>query len=283
MLTFFTIPKKFEGHTGAIQRNAIQSWMQLSPPNQIILFGTDAGVQETAQEFGVVHIPEIEKNEFGTPLLHSAFSLAQKRATHDLLVYINTDIITFSDFVPAIRKIPYPMFLAAGRRWNLEVDTPIDFTDAHWEEKLKERMKKEGVLFGFSGIDYFVFPKTFPHELPAFAVGRRGWDNWLLYHTRRLNIPVIDATEMILIIHQNHNYSHYKNGQKLKGGGPEADRNTKLAGGLVNMLTLREANWMLTPSGLEKLPFPRRFFSLVALWYPWRMLLALKRRIRMVV
>ena len=31
MLTIFTIPKPFVGHIGVIQRNAIISWLNLSP------------------------------------------------------------------------------------------------------------------------------------------------------------------------------------------------------------------------------------------------------------
>ena len=40
---------------------------------EIILGGNDFGIAENAAEFGAVHLPEIETNEFGTPLLHSAF------------------------------------------------------------------------------------------------------------------------------------------------------------------------------------------------------------------
>ena len=65
MLTIFAIPKSFEDpHINIIQRNAIQSWLQLQPKCEIILFGNDKGVAETAEEFGVKYIPEIEKNEF---------------------------------------------------------------------------------------------------------------------------------------------------------------------------------------------------------------------------
>jgi len=37
MLTLFTIPKAFQGHTGVIQRNAIRSWTLLRPECEIIL------------------------------------------------------------------------------------------------------------------------------------------------------------------------------------------------------------------------------------------------------
>ena len=53
MITIFTIPKPFKGHINTIQRNAIQSWMQLKPECEIILFGDDYGVSDIAKEFGL--------------------------------------------------------------------------------------------------------------------------------------------------------------------------------------------------------------------------------------
>ena len=86
MISIFTIPKAFKGHNNVIQRNGVQSWMQIKPECEIILFGDDEGVAETAYEFGVKHVPSVEKNEFGTPLLSSAFSKVQEIALNDILM-----------------------------------------------------------------------------------------------------------------------------------------------------------------------------------------------------
>ena len=85
MLTIFGIPKPFEGHFGVIQRNAIQSWTRLSPRCQVLLFGDESGTAEVAAEVGAQHIPKVERNEFGTPLLNSVFGQAEKAATHPTL------------------------------------------------------------------------------------------------------------------------------------------------------------------------------------------------------
>jgi len=148
MLTIFTIPKPFRDNINVIQRNAIRSWLKLYPKCEVILFGDDEGVAEAVREFGVLHIPEIEKNEFGTPLLSSAFKLAQKKAKNEILVYINADIILMSDFISAIKKIEKPLFLMSGRRWDLDIKEEIDF-NTDWEKKLQERIKKEGIFFVF--------------------------------------------------------------------------------------------------------------------------------------
>jgi len=79
MLTIFTIPKAFEGHIGIIQRNAIGSWSRLGC--DVILCGDDPGVSEAAKEVGATHIPDIDRNDYGTPLLSSAFAKDNVRVT----------------------------------------------------------------------------------------------------------------------------------------------------------------------------------------------------------
>ena len=279
MLTIFTIPKEFTGLSKIIQRNTIKSWLKLEPECEIILFGDDSGVAETAQEFAIQHIPDVEKNEFGTPLLNSAFDSAQKVGKNNILMYANADVIFFQDLIEALQRIDMPSFLVCGRRWDLDVTEEIDFTNNGWAGRLRERVKNEGRPHGLSGMDYFIFPRNLI-TMPAFAVGRPGWDTWLIYNMRSRRIPVIDATEAITVVHQNHDYSHSKFGEKKRVGGPEWKKNIEIAGGLTNMLTLRDADWVLSKNGLRRPDFPRRIFSVLSLFYPWRVLLAVKRKLQ---
>ena len=159
MLTIFTIPKPFLGHIGIIQKNAINSWLKIAPKSEIILFGNDDGVSEIAQELNVKHISYIEQNEFGAPLLSSAFNAAQKMAKNKILMYTNTDVIFAQDLIESIRLLEAPSFLLCGRRWDLDVKEEIDFQNHEWLNKLLERVKNEGRLHGMSGMDYFIFPK----------------------------------------------------------------------------------------------------------------------------
>src|SRR5262249_58843231 len=105
MITLFAIPKPFRGHIGVIQRNAIESWARLRPTCQIILLGNDDGTFEAAKEFGAEYIPEVGRNEFGTPLLDSAFAAAERVATNGLLCYINADIILMRDYMAAAARL----------------------------------------------------------------------------------------------------------------------------------------------------------------------------------
>ena len=276
-VTIFTIPKPFMGHINIIQRNAIQSWLSLRPACEIILLGDDEGVKETAEEFDVLHVPDVEKNEFGTPLLSSAFSSAQKLAKNNILMYANSDVIFTQDLIEAVQRVDKPAFLMCGRRWDLDVTEEIDFEDREWSDRLLERVNNEGEPHGLSGIDYFTFPRNLIN-MPPFAVGRPGWDSWVIYDMRTRGIPVIDATEAITVIHQNHDYSHSRFGEKKRVGGSEWQRNIQIAGGLTNMMTLRDADWALDENGLRRPDFHMRLFSMLSLFYPWRLLLALKRK-----
>src|SRR5215470_10391406 len=98
MLTLFTTPKPFVGHIAVIQRNALQSWKCLHPDVEVILFGNDEGVADIARELGLRHIPELDNNEFGTPLLDDLFHKAETAARFSTLGYINADIILLSEF-----------------------------------------------------------------------------------------------------------------------------------------------------------------------------------------
>ncbi|UBF28445.1 hypothetical protein K9N68_11555 [Kovacikia minuta CCNUW1] len=121
MLTLFAIPKAFRGQINTIQRNAITSWTLLQPKPEIILLGDDAGTAEIAQELNLKHIPEVERNEFGTPLLSSLFELAQKTGKGPLFAYVNSDIILMGDFLQAVQRVPFQRFMLTGQRWNLDL------------------------------------------------------------------------------------------------------------------------------------------------------------------
>jgi len=279
MLTIFSCPKPFEGPAEIAQKNAIKSWLNLFPRCEIFLFGNDKGIAEIAKELKVNHVPEVEKNEFGTPLFSSIFKIAQERASNQILTYLNTDIILLNDFIPSLLKVDLPLYLLTGRRFDLDVKELIDFIDRHWEKRLRKNIFEKGKLHGFSGIDYYVFPRNLKLQLPPFTVGRVGWDNWLFYHTKKSGIPIIDATPLITIIHQNHSYPHKKKSSfKI-----ETERNIKLAGGLSCMLTIREADFILTKKGLERPKSLRWVFSHLALFYPWRMMFLIKRKLQRLI
>jgi hypothetical protein len=253
MLTIFSIPKPFNGHIDIIQRNAIQSWLKLEPRCEIFLCGNDRGVAEVAQEFNVHHIPNIEENEFGTPLLSSAFRIVQQEAANALVCYVNADIIMLNNVIDAARLVPFKRFLLLGQRWNLDIKNPIDYAQPSWIEDVRVKLADQGELQPPFGSDYFIFPKDINWGLPEFAVGRPGWDNWLIYRARALQIPVIDATEAGTVVHQNHNYAHVPGSSDPSTfEGPEAVRNRSLMGKEDYSFNIGDSTYRIMDKSIKK-------------------------------
>jgi len=252
MLTIFAIPKPFRGHFGVIQQNAIASWAHLDIHPEIILFGDEEGTAEVAQKFGVTHVPDVKKNEFGTPLISDIFSQAQQRSKEPLICYINADIILLNDFSRAVTEVSrlQRAFLMSGQRWDTPITDRLDF-DSSTEETLRSLALRDGVQHPPTGIDYFVFPRNFIQSMPPFAVGRPSWDNWTLYHVRSSNAMLIDATQVVLAIHQNHDYSHHPQGEAGVWQGKESQQNFGLTGGVNTIFTLEDATHLLTPAGIK--------------------------------
>jgi len=243
MLTIFSTCKPFRGHFAIIQRNAITSWTLLRPKPEIILFGDEEGVAEICQELGLRHVPEIARNEFGTPLLNDLFEKAQRLASYDVLCYVNADIILMSDFIEAVKRVTTwrERFLMVGRRWDLDLTEPIAFADSGWEDSLRAQALRANAPRPVSWIDYFVFPKGLFGDIPPFAIGRTTYDNWLIWKALALNIPVVDVSPAVIVVHQNHGYSHVPNGERGVWQGEEAQRNFRLAGGWTRCCTIADA------------------------------------------
>jgi len=272
MLTIFSIPKPFEGHIGIIQRNAVASWRCLDSNYEIILYGDEKGTKEVASEFNAKYLPEVDRNKYGTPLLSSVFSQVRKTAINQLLCYVNTDIILMSDFKEAVKRAHFPNFLLVGQRWEVEMSELWNFENPSWEEKLRSYVDKFGNLGLPCGIDYFVFPRDNKIvELPPFAVGRPGWDNWFIYKTRSIGIPVIDITKVVTAIHQNHDHTHVLYGRNNTWEGPEAEINRKLMGRQEYTFSLLDATHILTSKSLKRActnQHLRRYLQTIPILFP---------------
>ena len=268
-LTIFTAPKPFTNpHIAMIQRNAIRSWKILGVSSgeagsataghldrvEVVLIGEEEGLAEAALELGVTHLPDVRRNSLGTPLISSMFDLARQSNASPLLCCINTDIILLPGFVETAQKIAAQatQFLLVGQRWDLDVLEALDFSTG-WEEQLRSRLRSNGKLHPRGGSDYFVYPRSCFEHIPEFAIGRAGWDNWMIYEARQRSWPTIDATAAIDIIHQSHDYSHLPNGQphyRL----PETFENTRLAGGKRHIFHLVDCDLSVKDGKLA--PYP---------------------------
>jgi hypothetical protein len=223
--------------------------------------GNEEGTAEIAAELRLRHFPDVACNTFGTPLVSDLFKQAQQLSVHNILCYVNSDIILMSDFMHAIKRVidRKNRFLLAGQRWNLDVKDPLEFTP-DWEEKLRSQVRKTGELALPWAIDFFVFPRGLLGDIPPFAIGRPRWDNWMLYRARSIPASLIDATPVVMAVHQNHDYSHHPQGEDGVWYGDEALTNIELAGGELHTFTLTDATHLLTPAKL-RITYDRKYLA----------------------
>ena len=268
-LTIFAIPKAFRGHIGVIQRNAIEAWTRMQPKPQVLLFGDDDGVGEVARDLGVRQIPQVQRNRWGTPLVSDLFGQAQQIGGTSLLCYVNADIILFDDFMEAVRRVAawQNRFLMIGRRTDTDITEPIDFADSNWAAGVREAARTRGKLQIARNIDYFAFTRGLYPAMPPLAVGRFWWDNRLVWKVRAMGAPVVDASEVVTAVHQNHDYSHttYGPGKKTMMDSEESVLNCRMIceqnpedfdAGLSwrYVYTIDDATYKLTASGIKSKP-----------------------------
>lgn len=268
MLTFFSTAKPFEGHSGVIQRNALQSWKLLHPEVEIILFGDEAGVAEICAEMKLRHEPHVERHESGMKYLNYMFARARELARHEYLCYSNCDIIQLPRFGLAFGKIlaRRERFLMVGRRWDADVAHPLDFQKPDWSHRLYEEVTSTGFHQTPDFIDFFVFPRKLYGQVPPLIVGRSYWDHWLVWKALSLGVPVIDCSRFVAAVHQNHGYSYHPQGKLGTNEDELAQRNFALSGNGRDLRSLHDATYAMTGAGMIlRTPFRREFSALLVL------------------
>ncbi len=245
LITLFSAPKPFtDPHIATIQRNALKSWTLL-PDVEVLLLGEETGLAEAARGLDVKHISNVKCNDNGTPLISSMFQLARENSRSDLLCIVNADMLLMPGFVGAAMESRSLLldnrqqaaglqnFVLLSQRWDLDVTQPIEFTEG-WQNRLSSIVHRQGSLHRPAGSDFFLFPKSCYTDVPDFAIGRAGWDNWMIYKARKEKWHVIDCTPSVMIVHQNHDYSHLPGG-KPHYEHPDTNENIRLAGGQANI------------------------------------------------
>lgn len=252
-LAIFSAPKPFtDPHIAAIQRNAISSWKHMGPDVEVLLVGEENGLAEAAAELALRHLTGVERNQAGTPLVSSIFEMARQASSAEIMMFTNADMLYLPETFDAISKLREQTsdFVLLGQRHDLHVREPIDFA-GDWAHRLRSNVEANGELHPQGGSDYFIFPRHLFSEIPPFAIGRAGWDNWMIHQAVTQPWLAIDATDSLLAIHQNHDYSHLS-GDRGHQRNPESTENTQLGGGMRRMYTLLDVDYKLVNGRIER-------------------------------
>lgn len=264
LLTIFTVPKPFEGEFDALQRNALASWLALGPQVEVILV-SDSDIPPDLQQLCQC-FRSSSRNEFGTPLLDEVFELSAHHGRGICRAFVNADIILDSRFVEATQRLvdsELEDWLAVGRRIEFEMPSRVSPSPEcdEWVAECFAHSDSHGVKGSIVCKDYFVFPSHLFATVPAFAIGRGNWDNWMVSHSKSLGIPVVDIGEFAPVLHQKHGYAHVQGGRlSAYVRGPEACENQRLAGGR-NLISGSTPNWRLDQAGIRRAPFSSLLFG----------------------
>lgn len=251
MFTIFSCPKDFTSLFGIIQRNAINSWLKLSPKPNIILFGIEnENIKNEFNDENITYLPIKDFNEYETPYINKIFESAIENSVTDALCYVNSDIILFNDFPKTVENlIAQKKYFGVGKRYNVEIQKILNFSD---QNKIRDYYLNNAELDSYSGSDYFIFNKYSIKNIPSFLIGRTCWDNWLMYYASKNDLNLTDCTSNILCIHQKHDYSHIKTSTNNHYKGIEREYNFKQLGGTDKLYDIRDSNYLLKNQTLKK-------------------------------
>lgn len=206
-LSIITPPRVFEGEYGALQDNAIRSWLELPATLDIVFLDPDEvlephpGVNKVVRGF--------EKNKHGFVTMRSLFLTGEKHCLNDYIVFANSDMILFPDVISSLETVislvdeDTDFLLICGR----QVIEPVVYENggAAWQD-FKRLFDRSKVPFVGSGQDVFIYKKGMWGEidLPPFGLGGMRWDNWFCWIAERSGAMVIDISLGATMLHPNH-------------------------------------------------------------------------------
>ncbi len=246
MITFLSSPKPFSGILYKNQFNAIESWLNVHPKAEVILYGNSQGCKEVGAKLGIKHVDDVNCSPSGVPYFNAIVDHAQKHARYDIQVYLNCDILLTDAIIDAIKMVHFPKFLIVGQRIDLGEKKCITFLKDNWHLYIGSLIRSgDAKLHAPSGMDYFIFTRGLWAGLKPLVIGRAGYDSALVAFCLRQGIPVIDGSFVIPAIHQHHDYCHVDGKAKEVTSGIDAKNNKRLHNVKHSAPNVADATWML--------------------------------------
>ena len=189
----------------SLNNRTLQNWRSLHGIN-VIVFSNCSKVKLISEQAGWTVLPVI-REAAACPVLPDMFLTAQQKFRSTYYGYANGDLLFSDGLVKTLEKI-YCEFendkqiLIVGRRTNVNSSLLNDI-DSRLGEAVEKYAIRYGERFQPDALDYFITNTQFPWQnfLPL-AVGRRGYDNWVLAYARLNNFTVIDASDSVTCLHQ---------------------------------------------------------------------------------
>jgi hypothetical protein len=132
----------------------------------------------------------------------------------------------------------------------------LDFSNPQWADQIRDRALAANQRRDEWWSDYFLFSRDLYYKkIPDFVIGRIGWDSWLTWWPKHSGAALVDASEVVCAIHQNHDYGYHPQGKQGVWSDELSRQNFKLAGGYWHMRSIESAAYRLTADKLSRNPF----------------------------
>ncbi|XP_052818627.1 uncharacterized protein LOC128244645 isoform X2 [Mya arenaria] len=206
LLTLFTT-WNYNLEKDLVHNITVFNWMSLNPFVIPVVFTNDSDVAADCSRKGWKVLPVLITAAEGVPVLKYMYRDVMEKYNTTLYAYSNADIL-FADTLPdslvhiitnTSLDLTQPA-LMVGKRTNVKNVTSEE--GSAWYN-ITKIAKDRGTLFNGWAEDYFITTRSFPwHDMPEVVIGRRAYDNWLVFHSREMKYSVIDITRRVLAVHQ---------------------------------------------------------------------------------
>lgn len=190
------------------------NWLSLRPFVIPVIFTNETSVAEECSALGweVRHISVSAAD--GIPVLKYMYRDVMKNYNTTFYAYSNGDIL-FTDTVIntllSLRNSSVELnkpVIIVGQRTN--VDNVTELEGSTWRN-ITTIAKERGILFTGWAEDFFITTRSYPwNDIAEVVIGRRAYDNWLVYNSRKSKYTVIDGTKTLLAVHQTTQAGNYE-------------------------------------------------------------------------
>jgi hypothetical protein len=214
-ITCVTSFKKFRDQYDAIQRSFLNGMHRLGIP--VIVPDNEVGIREACEgREGVTVLEGVRTGRdlgftTGAVILTDLLKSALPLINSPLVMLANSDILLLKNFHTKLQEIVniygYDIFLTSSR-YDIDLTEELNTEEAF---ALLEDIPR-ATFDPASSSDIFITSKFYFKQMlasmPAFIVGRYGWDNWIHSWVER-NIPKkFNSTGSLITLHCKHDHRH---------------------------------------------------------------------------
>ena len=205
LLTLFTT-WTYSSNKTLLHNLTVRNWISLRPFIIPVVFTNDSIIAEECIEQGWDVLPVRVDAAGGVPVLKHMYKDVMATYNTTFYAYSNSDILytgtlieTLASLINSSLDLEKPT-LIIGRRTNIKLLTETE--GSSWNN-LTAVSKTRGQIFASNAEDYFITTRVYPWEgIPDLVIGRRAYDNWLVFQARKNKHIVVDVTKTVLAVHQ---------------------------------------------------------------------------------